>query len=252
MTPAETAQGEATLRGLLDLVRPDLARAATAMWRSVRTADAYRRWLLTSYDLVVATAPLLADALAESVRLGETELARYFAEQVTEEAGHDVWLAEDYAAAGGDPRDLAGRVPGAAVARLAGAQYYYVRHAHPVALLGHIAVLEWNPPLPGAAARLAERVGLPPEAFRTLAAHAELDLGHGAALERLLAGLPLDAGRRRLVTTSALASVRGLVELLAELTAPPAPPAATAAGETGPDRTRPDRAAPDPTLGAAP
>ncbi|WP_129843478.1 iron-containing redox enzyme family protein [Streptomyces sp. RFCAC02] len=210
-----------TLRGLLDVVSPDLRRASAAMWRSVSTAAAYRRWLLTSHDLVRATSPLLADALAESVRRGETRLAAYFAEQAAEENGHEVWLAEDYAASGGSPGDLVDRVPSPAVARLAGAQYYYLRHAHPVALLGHIAVLEWNPPRPGADALLAGRTGLPPDAFRTLARHAELDLGHGAALERLLAELPLDAGRRRLVRTSALATAYGLVELLTELGADP-------------------------------
>ncbi|WP_052849924.1 iron-containing redox enzyme family protein [Streptomyces avicenniae] len=245
-----------TLRGLLDVLRPDLQRAASGMWRSVGTVEAYRRWLLTSYDLVRATAPLLAEALAESVRRGETRLAWYFAEQVVEETGHDVWLAEDHAAAGGDPRALEGRVPSPAVARLAGAQYYYVRHAHPVALLGHIAVLEWNPPLPEAVERLTGRLRLPPDAFRTLTRHAELDVGHGAALERLLAELPLDEQQRRLVVTSALASAQGLVDLLADLTPPPrpagGPPPGAAPCQDPQVPPGPDQPVPDPTLGADP
>jgi hypothetical protein len=210
-----------SLRSLMDVLAPDLRRASARMWRSLATVADYRAWLAVSHDLVRATGPLLSEALGESVRRGEPRLTAYFAAQAAEENAHDAWLRDDYAATGGDPRDLLERVPCPAAARLAGAQHYYLRHTHPVTLLGHIAVLEWNPPDPGLAPRLAARVGLPAEAFRTLARHAELDTGHGAALDRLLAELPLDERRRRLLTTSALTTAHGLVELLSDWGAHP-------------------------------
>lgn len=207
-----------TLRRLVGVLAPDLKAAAERMWCAMTTAAAYRSWLALAHDLVSATTPLLAQAASDAACRGESRLAAYFAQQAADETGHDVWLREDWRAAGGDPRALVDRVPAPAAARLAGAQYYYLRHGHPVALLGHIAVLEWNPPRAEGIPGLAARTGLTPEAFRTLHRHADLDGGHGADLDRLLAGLALTGRRHRLVTTSALATAGGLIDLLAELT----------------------------------
>jgi hypothetical protein len=168
-----------TLRRLVDVLAPDLRAAAERMWCSMTAPEGYRAWLAVAHDLVSATTPLLAQAADDCAARGEGRLAAYFAQQGADEAGHDVWLREDWAAAGGDPARLVERVPTPAAARLAGAQYYYLRHGHPVALLGHIAVLEWNPPRAAGIPRLAARTGLPLDAFRTLSRHAEADLAHG-------------------------------------------------------------------------
>lgn len=206
-----------TLRHVVDLVRPELSRAARRMWLAQPARERYLAWLLTTLDLVRATTPLLGEAITECVRRGEDALAAYFAEQLTQEQGHDRWLEEDFAAAGGQPAELTDRVPSPAAARLAGAQYYWLRHAHPVALTGHIAVLEWHPPDTGLVTLLRRRTGLPAAAFRTLARHAELDLDHGDRLDKLLAESPLPPRHQRLVTTSALTTAHGLIELMTDL-----------------------------------
>src|SRR5688500_20269354 len=90
----------------------------------------------------------------------------------------DLWMA-----AGGDLAELVQRIPEPAAARIAGAQYYWIRHAHPVALTGHIAVLEWHPPSPALVPDLMDRTSLPRQAFQTLALHAELEAEHGGRLE---------------------------------------------------------------------
>lgn len=201
------------LREVIGLVTPQLNLAAQRMWATVD----YHEWLATSYDLVRATAPLLSEALAECVRRGDGELVAYFGEQLTDEHGHDRWLEQDWAATGADPAALTARVPSPSAARLAGAQYYWIRHADPVALTGHIAVLEWHPPAAGLVAALMARTGLPRNAFRTLERHARLDAAHGPRLVKLLETMPLNESRRRLVTTSALTTAHGLVELMIEL-----------------------------------
>lgn len=206
-----------SLRTLVDLVRPGLNRAASHMWTAQPALDGYRAWLRVAHSLTRATAPLLAEAAAECVRRGESALAGYFAEQLGEEYGHDRWVEEDYAAAGGDPVELAAQIPAPAAARLVGAQYYWQRHAHPVALIGHIAVLEWHPPTPALVPELMRRTGLPAHAFRTLARHAELDAGHGARLDQLLHDLSLTETNQRLVRTSALTTAYGLVELMTDI-----------------------------------
>ncbi len=205
------------LRGVIGLVTPQLRRAAALMWAAEPAADRYRDWICASYDLVRATTPLLAQALAECVRLGEPDLAAYFAGQITDEFGHERWLEEDWAATGGNAATLLERVPRPAAARLAGTQYYWIHHAHPAALVGHIAVLEWLPPRPDLVADLMRRTGFGVDAFRTVARHGDLDTAHGQRLETLLARLPLTGIQHRLVTTSALTTALGLVELMTEL-----------------------------------
>ncbi|RKN43944.1 hypothetical protein D7294_09670 [Streptomyces hoynatensis] len=202
---------------LLDLLAPGLARAAGPMWRAVVTPAAYRLWLATTHDLTRATTGLLEEAAERSACLGEAGLAAWFAGQLDEERGHGSWVAADYAAAGGDPGTLAERVPCPATARLVGAQHYYLRHAHPVALLGHIALLERHRPGRTLAAALARQTGLPPGAFRTLTGHVAPPAGRRAALEALLARPPAGERGRRVLTAGALATAEGLVELFSAL-----------------------------------
>ncbi len=205
------------LRAVIDLVTPQMRQAATVMWAAEPAAQRYRDWLCLSYDLVRATTPLLSEAMAECVRRGAHELAAYLADQIIDEFGHDRWLEQDWVATGSTLAALTERVPAPAAARLAGAQYYWLRHADPVALLGHIAVLEWLPPRAELVADLMRRTGFGAEAFRTLARHGDLDIAHGQRLDVLLATLPLTAAQHRLVTTSALATAEGLVEIMIEL-----------------------------------
>jgi hypothetical protein len=205
------------LHRLIGMLKPQLGQAARRMWTAEPALERYRDWLAVCYDLVRATEPLLAEAVAESQRRGELHLAAYFDEQLVEESGHDRWLEADWVAAGGELTELVQRIPEPAAARIAGAQYYWIRHAHPVALTGHIAVLEWHPPSPALVPDLMRRTGLPRQAFQTLALHAELDAEHGGRLERLLTELPLTAAQQRLTTTSAVTTAHGLVELMTDL-----------------------------------
>jgi hypothetical protein len=85
--------------------------------------------------------------------------------------------------AGGDLRDD--------IAALVGAQYYLIRHCHPACLLGYIAVLEGCPPDAAVTGRLPALTGWPAPAFRTVAEHAALDLGHQRDLDSLLEVLTL-------------------------------------------------------------
>ena len=63
------------------------------------------------------------------------------------------------------------------------------------------------------------RTGYGPEAFRTLSAHAELDLGHGDELFETVDRLPLTAQQAAVIGLSAMASVDLLARALDEVTA---------------------------------
>jgi hypothetical protein len=209
------------LTGLFSLVAPQLSRAAGRMWAAEPAVDLYHRWLLVSHDLLRATADLLARAAAECVRREDdlsAVLAPYYAGQLAEEYGHERWVAEDLADAGGDPGWLAGRIPAPAAARLVGAQYYWMRHLHPVALTGHIAMLEWHTPHPELVPELRKRTGLPERAFRTIRRHVALDIEHGKQLGDLFDGTELAPRHRDLVRRSALTTAYGLVEVMQYIT----------------------------------
>ncbi|GAA4705807.1 iron-containing redox enzyme family protein [Phytohabitans rumicis] len=217
-TPAPATAG-ARLTAKLRLTVPAMLAEMTRMWDGPAPAETYLAWLRVMHGTIRATVPLmLAAAEACLARTGDPvadEFAAYLARHIREEYGHDRWVEEDYAAAGGDPVDLAGLLVGGSVAALVGAQYYWIRHVHPIALLGHIAVLEGYPPQPATAGHLAGLTGLPPAAFRSLERHAVLDQKHRADVYRLLDALPLTARHEALIGVSALHTAGTVREIAA-------------------------------------
>ncbi|MFE1285821.1 iron-containing redox enzyme family protein [Streptomyces sp. NPDC058751] len=216
----------ASLRLELSLVQPVLRTAAARMWHSdPGLPDRYRRYLRAMHQVIRASVPLMERAAARCGALPRDPVARplagYLRAHAEEERGHDDWLLADAAAAGTAPDELTGPVPPPHVAALVGAQYYWLEHCHPVALLGYIAVLEGNAPAPGLAGRLARETGLPLAAFETVRLHADLDDGHSSDLDRLMERLPLDTAQRSLVAVSALHTVASLAELFDRITAVP-------------------------------
>ena len=122
----------------------------------------------------------------------------------------------------GRPRaEVLARPPVPTVAALVGAQYYWVLHHHPVALLGYIGLLEGFPPSPEMIEDLRVRTGYPADAFRTMVAHAELDPRHGDELFELVDTLPLTPEQSAVMGLSAMHSVqmytRAVEDLIAEV-----------------------------------
>ncbi|MFF3499800.1 iron-containing redox enzyme family protein [Streptomyces sp. NPDC003247] len=220
----------AALRVKLALTAPTLNAAAAALWEPSggpsRHVSRYVAYLYAMHALIRASVPLMERA---ALRCGElppgdpsaVPLARYLEQHIEEERGHDDWLLDDLAAAGADPAPARHGIGPPVVAGLAGAQYYWVEHHHPVALLGYIRVLEGNAPAPWLAGRLAARTGLPAAAFRTVREHAELDTGHLAAVDGLIDSLPLTRDQEEAVTVSALHTADGVARLFLQLAATP-------------------------------
>ncbi|MFF4653556.1 iron-containing redox enzyme family protein [Streptomyces sp. NPDC001380] len=218
-----SSTASAVLRTRLGLAVPTLQAACAALWQPAGLRPRYLRYLTAMHALVQASVPLMELAAR---RCAETpgdpladRLGRYLAAHVEEERDHDAWLLADFAVAGGDPAALLAAQPPTAVAELAGAQYYWIEHHHPVALLGYILTLECNAPSPRLAARLARDTGLPPAAFRTVHEHAALDGGHAADLDALLDELPLTPAQLTAVAVSALHTADGITRLFVGLTA---------------------------------
>ena len=100
-------------------------------------------------------------------------------------------------------------MPSPRVATLVGAQYYWLRHAHPVSLLGHMGVVEGYSPPPGLADRLQELTGYPRDAFRAIRRHERLDIKHKRELYELIDRLPLTPEHERLMGMAGLHTIAG-------------------------------------------
>lgn len=201
------------------LVRPVLEEAAAQMWSSFSPERLYPEYLIALHGVVRASVPLMEEALRASRVLAPDDpvaagMLTYLEHHIEEERGHDQWLLEDLEVLGVAPAQVWGRPPADSTARAVGTQYYWIRHDHPVALLGYVAVLEGRPPTVEALDRIVERTGLPPSAFRTLYRHAEADVSHSADLRTLLHGLPLQPRLRSLLTRSAVHTVVELAQTL--------------------------------------
>jgi hypothetical protein len=206
------------LRVKLELTAPALRAAAADLWRRPRLDRRYPVYLRTMHAVIRASVPLMELAADRCAELGCDDpvgpsLRQYLTAHIAEERGHDEWLLADLAALGDDPAEWLPRPVPPVVARLVGAHYYWVRHHHPVSLLGYIAVMERNAPSAALADWIVARAGVPEAAVRTVREHAELDVAHGDAVIDLLDQLPLSTDDAAAVATAALCTVDGLLAL---------------------------------------
>lgn len=123
---------------------------------------------------------------------------------------------DDLGAFGLQPSVLREGPPAPQVAALIGAQYYWIFHRHPIALLGFLELEAFHPDGP-TIERLIERTGLPREGFRQLLIHSKLDVVHARDLHRLLDALPLEPRHEKLIGLSALQTMGLLAEALLEV-----------------------------------
>ena len=180
----------------------------------------YPEYLVLSHMIVRASVPLMEEARQRASNLGDSlgdGLASYLDEHIPEERDHDEWALDDLAALGLARADVLARMPPPSVAAMVGAQYYWVRHHHPIAILGYLAVVEGYPAPPEEIEGMAARSNLPPSAFSTWARHAALDPGHNRELDELLDILPLGEREVRSICTSAIATIRYSNTVFAEL-----------------------------------
>lgn len=205
----------------VQLVKPSLDRISARMWSHDRGPEVYALWLATLHGMIRATVPLMLTALEECLRRTDDpvadELGTYLARHIKEELGHDGWAARDLqrvADAGVRTVDLDEFVPGPEIAALVGSQYYWIKHVHPVALAGHMAVLEGYPPSPDMAGTLADRYDLPLVAFETIDKHATLDVRHRDEIMRMIDRLPLDGRLTQLLGMSALVTADGVARVM--------------------------------------
>jgi len=200
------APGEG-LRRKIRLAAPLVAPSAEAFWAHPQLRELFPQFLMAIHGSVSSTVPLMEAAIRETEHRQTdpvcAQLAGYFPKHMAEESEHEEWLLRDLEAIGIKRVEVLARLPNRAIAGMVGAQYYWILHAHPVALLGFFAVLEGHPPEVEHLLDVERRTALPAEAFRMLTYHAEVDQAHADELFALLDRLPLDVSHVELIGMSA-------------------------------------------------
>jgi hypothetical protein len=186
-----------------------LREASKRLWESRNVSELYPAMLFCIHSMARASVPLMKAALDRLQAMTAVDpisapLIGYFAQQIPQETGHDDWLLEDLEALGLSRAEILARVPPPTVAALVGAQYYWIFHHHPVALLGYILVVESEPPSVELVERTVAETGLPREAFRSFFRHAVLEPAHNDALDGLLDSLPLSREQQGLIGVSVI------------------------------------------------
>ena len=209
------------LRSKIQLIRGELDAMADTLWNHPRLREIYPEFLFRNHSVIRCSVPLMKNAAEEcEKRLGKDPLAEgmlaYFRQHIPEETGHDEWVLDDLELLGYKRKDVLKRIPPPSAAALAGAQYYWIRHVHPVALLGFIAVLEGTPPDVAFFEATADRIGVPRKAFSNLLLHGKLDPQHRDDLDRMLDALPLTDEHHALMGISAFQTVSLLTRVASE------------------------------------
>jgi hypothetical protein len=197
--------------------------------------------LFRTHCFARASAPLMRAARVRAEELGRSDrvaagICTYLNEHIAEEEVHGDWLLEDLEVLGLPREHVLARIPPATIASGVGAQYYWIQHYHPVALLAYIAVLEQSVLPPWVLESLIARSRSPAGAFRTLREHARLDPEHTARLYALLDELAPSPELVQLLGINAFETVALLDRSLSEIFLPL--PAANVSGRSSNSRGR--------------
>jgi long-chain acyl-CoA synthetase len=149
--------------------------------------ESYLAFLGQAFHHVRHTTPLL---MALGGRLPErlAWLRRPVAEYIDEEIGHEEWILNDIAAAGGDAEAVRKSRPGLPAEVMVAYAYDLVNRGNPAAFFGMVFVLEGTSVAMAlnAADRIQQALGLPDAAFSYLRSHGTLDQEHTRHLAELV------------------------------------------------------------------
>ena len=223
MTLAPASQ---VIQDRLLLYGQEWKRVSRDLWARPDIRDLYPEMLKVSYQVIRASTPLLTLARDCAKELAATDpvaasLAPYLTRHEQEERGHDGWLLEDLNRLGIREEEALESLPSPPVAGMVGAQHYWVRHTHPVAILGYLAVLEGEPPEEAFFIEAAKRCGLDEAAFSTLRYHARVDRQHWQEMLDLFDALPLEPRHLALIGLSILHTCEGMAASMKGLLARP-------------------------------
>ena len=174
-----------------------------------------------NYMVASSGVPLMEEALRCAKLLPEDivcqQLIGYLKRHIAEEADHDTWFLDDMEAIGIDREEIKNRMPPPNVAAMVGSQYYWLRHHHPIAILGYLACLEINHPTVEYVESLIKSSGLPAKGFDTFMEHAKVDVHHKQDIIDMINSLPLTKAQYRIMEISAFQTYRYVALVMEEV-----------------------------------
>ena len=209
------------LWGKIHLAERRLFAATHAFWNHSELADLLPGFLIQAHILMRSGLTLMAAARDGALALPNDAvgraLAAYLEVHLAEELGHDAWLLDDIRTLGFEEREVVQARPCAALVDVVGAQYFWMMHVHPVAIMGYLVLMEGYAPLATQLEEIRVRTSAPASAFRCLMRHAEDDPEHLAELNRTLDDMNLSVEQSRAVGMCAFAAIEGLAAMFEEL-----------------------------------
>jgi hypothetical protein len=210
------------LREKIRIARGRLDAVARALWSHPLLSEIYPEFLFRNHAVIRASVPLMQAAAAVCEPYAASDplaggIFSYLTHHIPEEMHHDDWILEDLEVLNISRREVLPRIPPPAAAALVGTQYYWIRHCHPVALLGFIAVLEGTPPDVDYFERLADTSGIPRQAFSNLLRHGRLDPRHRDDLDDALDKLPLTEYHHSLLGVSSFQTIHLLAQVVEDM-----------------------------------
>lgn len=149
--------------------------------------DTYIAYLSEAYHHVRHTVRFM---MAMGVRLPENRkwLHDAISEYIEEEKGHEEWILNDIAAAGGDKEAARAATPNLETQVLVAYNYDYIARKNPVGFLGMVFMLESTSTQIAnmGADAVKTKLGLPQSAFTYLYSHGALDIEHLKFFEALV------------------------------------------------------------------
>jgi len=148
---------------------------------------AYLAYLAQAFHHVRQTVPLLSLA-RDRMDAGRHRYRQALTDYIQEETGHEEWILDDIANAGGDAAAVRRSAPGEPVAAMVAFVRGYIEHSDPMGMFGMIYVLEGTSTALAThgASALSEALGLGPECFTYLSSHGTLDQQHMAFFAALM------------------------------------------------------------------
>ncbi len=211
------------LRRKIRLASGRMFGALDLFWSQPDLTERYPELLFHIHCVVRASVPAMEAVRRRAEELATSDpvargVAAYLAHHIPEELHHDDWLLDDMVALGAEKDAVLARLPSSTVASLVGAVYYWALHAHPVAWMGYVAVIEGHPPSEQFLVDTMNRTGIPSEGFRTYLKHARLDPHHSREMDEALDAMPLTAEHTALIGVVAFHTMHSLAALFEELT----------------------------------
>jgi pyrroloquinoline quinone (PQQ) biosynthesis protein C len=164
------------------------------------TRAQYLAFLGEAYHHVSHTVPLLM-ACGSRLPAHKPWLRDCVADYVDEERGHDQWILDDIAAAGGDAHAVRNGSPGVATELMVAYVYDYITRRNPVGFFGMVFVLEGTSAAIAlhAADAIERALHLPKTALRYLRSHGETDRRHVRHFATIVDRLDSDEDRESIV-----------------------------------------------------